>query len=164
LNNKATWADEKFLKLLAERADKLRTTVKGNIAPDLVMETPEGKSITLHTTQAAFTILFFWKPDCEVCKTEITKLLNLFHQYKNNSVKVFAVYVHADRVIWDKAINELQLDWINGYDPLLKSNFMQLYKVQTTPQMFLLDKDKRIIAKGIKVEQMSKLLMERMKK
>jgi thioredoxin-related protein len=42
-----------------------------------------------------------------------------------------------------------------------KPNFRQLYDMRSTPTLFLLDKDKRIIAKNLGLEDLDKVLQQK---
>jgi hypothetical protein len=44
-------------------------------------------------------------------------------------------------------------DWINVGDPYMRSKYKLVYDIRSTPQMYLLDEDKRIILKKISAEQ-----------
>lgn len=59
---------------------------------------------------------------------------------------------------WRKYIRENHLDWINVADPKTQNNFRHEFDITTTPQIFILDKDKRIIAKKIDEDTMEKIL------
>ena len=45
-----------------------------------------------------------------------------------------------------------------------KPSFRQLYDVTSTPILYLLDKDKRIVGKKLTIQQMNELLEEKIKK
>ena len=62
---------------------------------------------------------------------------------------------------WKQLIKPLMNfnDFINVYDPNRTSNFMETFDVVGTPVIYLLDENKRIIAKKINVETLEKLLV-----
>ncbi|MEQ8535019.1 MAG: hypothetical protein RIB86_24405, partial [Imperialibacter sp.] len=43
----------------------------------------------------------------------------------------------------------------NAADPYYRSNMRRDYNVRTTPQVYILDKNKKIIAKKLEVEQLA---------
>jgi thiol-disulfide isomerase/thioredoxin len=158
LNGKAPWADKNFLKLFKVKVDKLRPSLIGAIAPNLIMQTVVDETFNLNDIKAKITILYFWSPDCNKCATETPKLSHIYEKYKNKSLVVIAVYTHADKQVWQDYIKQNNLDWVNIYDPLLKSGFSKLYNVQFTPKIVILDDKKKIIAKDITVEKIEKML------
>lgn len=48
--------------------------------------------------------------------------------------------------------------FVNVYDPVLMSNFKIIYNIKSTPQFFILDKDKKILSKGIGAEQLDEVM------
>ena len=54
-------------------------------------------------------------------------------------------------------------DWINVYDPDHKSGFRQLYDITSTPKVYIMDKDKKIIAKQLGVEQVEDFMKQKIK-
>jgi thiol-disulfide isomerase/thioredoxin len=151
LHGKAPWADPRFLKLLNEKVEALRPSLTGQKAPNLDLQSIDGKKISVYSVDAEYLILYFWSYDCGQCKLETPKLLELYSQYKWKDVKVLAVYVHVDTENWKAYISENNLDWMNVYDPFLKSDFAKLYAVDFTPKLYILDKNKNIVAKNITV-------------
>jgi len=164
LSGKAEWADSTFLAKLRDRVVKIEPNLIGNKAPDLIRMTKQDSSgfISLYQTQADYVILIFWDPDCGHCKKEIPVIKDIYEKYKDNGVKVFAVSTKVERKDWDKFILDKDLyDFINVYDPYNFSNFRNFYDIYSTPVIYLLDKDKKIIAKRINAEQVEELLSER---
>ncbi len=156
LSGVATWADKEFLTKLQDRVSKMKPNLVGNIAPDLKLETIEGEFVKLSEVSAPYTILAFWEPECGHCQKEIPKLYNdVYLKYKSYGIKVVAVYSQVKTEPWTKFIEEKSLfGWYNVYDPHNFSNFRNLYYVYRTPVIYVLDKDKRIMAKRIAVEDL----------
>lgn len=156
LSGKAEWADSTFLSKLQERVTKIKPNLIGNQAPDLLMQSVDGQYYRLSEVNAPITILLFWEPTCGHCKKEVPKLKELVSdKYKDKGVKIFAVYTQVDKEPWEKFIEEHDLyDFINVYDPYYKTNFRNLYDVYSTPTIYVLDKNKKIIGKRIAVEQL----------
>ena len=60
---------------------------------------------------------------------------------------------------WIKFIRKHDLNFINGSDgESYQSNFRTLYDVYSTPQTYLLDKDKKILSKKMSIESLEKIL------
>ncbi|MBN2166779.1 MAG: AhpC/TSA family protein [Marinilabiliaceae bacterium] len=151
LSGEATWASQEFLKDLEERVTLLKPTLLGKKAHDLKMESPSGEFFKLSEVDAKYTILIFWEPHCGHCKKEIPKVHNeVWSKYKDKGVKVFAVYTQTDKEEWSTFLNEHNLnDWINVYDPYHSSHFRNYFDISSTPVIYVLDKDKKIVAKKI---------------
>jgi thiol-disulfide isomerase/thioredoxin len=155
LSGYADWVDEEFLTKLEDRVSKIKPNLIGGLAPELKLMTPENHYIRLSEVYANLTILVFWEPDCGHCKKEIPLLKeNVVDKYFDKGVKVFAVYTQHEKDEWTDFIAEKQLEeFINVWDPYNQSKFRNLYDIYSTPSIFILDKDKKIIAKRISSEQ-----------
>ncbi len=161
LSGKADWVDDEFLSKLTERVNKLKPNLIGNVAPELkLIDSNNTSYYRLSEVYANYTILVFWEPDCGHCQKEIPKLKELvYDKYADEGVKIFAVYTQVETEDWHKFIEEHQLEeWINVYDPYNQSNFRNLYDIYSTPVIYILDKDKKIIAKRISAEQIPAFL------
>lgn len=160
LSGDADWADQKFIDDLREQISKIKYTLLGQTAVDLKMVSVTGEWFRLSEVQAPYTILVFWEPSCGHCKKEIPLLKTMiWDKYASDGIKIFAVYCQVERKEWEDFITEHQLeDWINVYDPYGRSGFRNYYNIKSTPQIFILDKDKKIIAKRIGVDQIGDFL------
>ena len=67
-------------------------------------------------------------------------------------MEVFSVCTTADRAKWQKYIEDNKLDWINGWDPDRRTNYGFYYNIEATPTIYILDRDKNIIAKKLSVD------------
>ena len=69
--------------------------------------------------------------------------------------KLIGKFNEGSSACWD-VVDERGMDiWINANDPYLRSRFKQIYDVRVTPQVFVLDSEKKIVMKKIGVEQLS---------
>lgn len=160
LSGQATWADSTVLATIKEQAFLTRHNLIGNIAPELVMENIDGEIESLHQIQAKYTVLIFWEPNCGHCKKEVPEIYNsLYLKYIDKSVDVFAVCIDDDKKEWTEFVDKNGLtDWHNVWDPKHTTKFRFKYNVQTTPMIYLLDKNKKIIAKRIDLTNLIKLI------
>jgi thiol-disulfide isomerase/thioredoxin len=160
LSGQATWTTEEFIKNLRTRIQDLKPTLLGKTSQDLKMEGLHGEFYRLHEVNALITILVFYEPDCGHCKKEIPHLYKeVFEPYRNKGVQFFAVYNLNDRQKWEEFVTEHGLlDWINVYDPNNLTRFRNYYDIKTTPMIYVLDRNKKIIAKRIDSEQLPTFL------
>jgi thiol-disulfide isomerase/thioredoxin len=116
----------------------------------------------LSDVKTDYTIVVFWDVDCGHCQKEIPKLQEVYHELKekNKSIEVFSVYMQHEGDKYKKYIAEHKLDWINVYDGCHYNNAIEKYDVYSTPVIYILDKNKKIKAKRIGVEQIKPLLEE----
>ena len=151
LAGKAPWAADEYISDLRKRIERLRTNLIGMKAPELLMGSFAGHYVSLYDVKAEFTILYFWEPDCGHCKESTPLLKEYYEKNKESGIVVFAVCTHHDREKWERYIADNDLTWINGWDPERMSRFDFLYNVESTPLVYILDRDKKIIAKRLSV-------------
>lgn len=152
LAGKAPWASEEYISDLRKRVERLRPNLIGMKAPELLMGSFAGHYVSLYDVKADFTILYFWEPDCGHCKEATPKLKEYYDRNRSSGIEVFAVCTQHDKEKWEKYIVDNGLSWINGWDPDRMSRFDFLYNVESTPLIYILDRDKKIIAKRLSVE------------
>jgi peroxiredoxin len=152
LSGKADWVSDDFKKDLKQQIDRIRPTLIGQKAQDLVMDSYAGRFVSLHDIEKDFTILYFWEPDCGHCVESTPKLKAYYDKVKDQGIEVFSVCTTGEKTKWQKYIADHKLDWINGWDPERRTNFGYYYNVEATPLIYILDRDKKIIAKKIGVD------------
>jgi peroxiredoxin len=156
LSGQADWASEEFLEKLSTRVRDIKPTLIGKKAHDMQMESLTGEIFRLHEVSAPVTIVVFYEPSCGHCKTALPQLYSeVFEIYKDKGVQVFAVYSMADKEEWQTFIDTHELyGWINVYDPYHQTRFRNHYDIRSTPMIYVLDKEKKIAAKRLDVEQL----------
>jgi thiol-disulfide isomerase/thioredoxin len=159
LSGKAPWVSKQFKDDLKKQVELLRNNLIGMKAQNLVMDSYKGIFVSLYDIEKDFTILYFWEPNCGHCKEATPKLKKYYEKAKNEGVEVFAVCTSNERDVWSKYIEENGLTWINGWDPERKTFFDYYYNVQSTPMVYILDRNKKIIAKNISVEDIDSFLI-----
>jgi len=167
------WLNESQMDGISRRAYMLMSNLIGDKAADLDMLDVADKPMSLYNVSADFTVICFWDPNCGHCKEVVPRLDSIYKaSWKQHNVKIFGVLTpdgKADvKPEWLSFINNHKMtDWVNVYQTKeaeaknvaeQRPSFRQLYDVSMTPTLFLLDKEKRIIAKKLTWEQMNDLL------
>jgi len=160
LSGKATWADEEYLAKLKDRVDKMRPNVVGADAPQLdKAQTPDGMFYPLHSLNNKVIALIFWEPECGHCKKEMPQLVEIFNKYHQKGFHVYAFYTQNNLTEWKTSISKLGMEnFVNVYDPFNFTSFRDSYDVYSTPTLYLLDEDFKILAKRISIESLEEIL------
>lgn len=156
MTGQAFWADSTTVAKIGDRAKKLDYSLLGKTAPNLIMQDTSGAFQIMHAIQTDYTIAYFWDPTCGHCKKVTPKVKEFYDKFKDElDVEVYAVQTNAEEhEEWIKYIKENKLDWINVEDPEQKTAYKYLYDIYSTPVIYLLDKDKKIIAKRLGAEDL----------
>lgn len=147
----AYWLDNEALAKYTDRASKIAPNVIGNLAPEIVMQDQNNKTVKLSDIKSKYTLLVFWSPDCGHCVTEMPKLDSTYRAVlKDKGVKVMAVRTEGTDEQWREFIKKNKLDdWVNANDPEHKSDYRSKYDVYSTPVIYLLDEKKIIRGKKL---------------
>jgi thiol-disulfide isomerase/thioredoxin len=175
------WSDAKFMADLKDRVDKTRPLLIGKTAPDveLMVVPPDhfksamadtalkryphvGTKKMLDQIDAKYLVLIFWEADCGHCKKAVPELYSIYEKsLKNMGVQVLAIstlFGEDGKIKWVDFVNEHGLyDWINAWNPY-SYDFKMKYDILSTPQIFILDDKKTILAKRIGPEQVVDIL------
>jgi len=124
--------NERNLAMIREKAERLRRLTLLNPAPEIKLN----DTIDLQSVESTYTILFFYDHTCDLCHQEMRDLDSVCNAHPE--IAALKIDMNDDA----EGINEL-------YD---------LYDIETTPLIYVLDKDKRIIAKKIRAKQIPIIL------
>jgi peroxiredoxin len=160
ITGQAYWLTKDQLQKVIDRASQIAPNLIGNIAPDLSLKTREMKPVSLWNVKSKYTILVFWDPTCGHCQVVVPELDSAYeHHWKNEGVKMIGVMAGGTQDQWQRFIKDHHMeDWVNAWDPDNSTNYRRLYDVYMTPVVYLLDKNKKILAKQLDVQQMNDFL------
>lgn len=183
LTGRAEWADSTMLAKIDERVTRIKPTMLGNVAPSLTLaDTTLENWVNVLEIDAPYIVLFFYDPDCGHCKKKAPILVEKFLEHQHSGVNVAAVSGIDDEK-WRKFIKEKGLDRPGIHNLTVpnrvysdskyatqlildkKTDYKSLdyrntYDVFTTPKVFLLDADKKIVAKLVGVEQVFDIMVD----
>lgn len=129
----------------------------GSIPPDINFPLPDGQTVSLHSLKSKPVLIYFWASWSKACITENANLIKLYNKYKNKGFEVYSVSLDRDKLLWEKAIKDQQLNWINVCDfKYWSSPVVKLYAIEAVPFTYLLGKDGKIINKGIFGNELAK--------
>lgn len=147
---------------LQTRLEKYAELTIGKPGPDFTGTTPKGKKVNLSKIKSDYTLLIFWASWCPHCNSMIPQINKLYTESINeDQLSIVAFSLDNNKEEWEAALHENPTTWTNvselkGWDSEAAIN----YNIYATPSMFLLDKDKNIVAKPITVEALTNSLIE----
>lgn len=159
-DNPSIRMDSTELRNLRSQYEVIKENRIGMKAHNLSLETLNGDSLNLYDIEGDYLVLFFYNPTCGHCHKEI-KTINeeLYPKYKDRGVRFVTMNIFPEKTGWQNFVEELKIgDWYNLADPKHKSQYWIYYDTTAVPSVYLLDKDKKIIAKKIDEENLKKVL------
>ena len=152
------WVNDKLMKNLKDHADRLRKSLVGKTGPNLIMQDSNFKPRSMYDIKNKYTVLFIFDPDCGHCRTE-TPVLVSFYNSKKFDVQVYAVSADTSMTKMRDYIKEMKMNWITVNGPrTYVGPYQDLYDALTTPSLYVLDAQKKIIGKKIPAEKLEDFL------
>ena len=171
---KATWIDSTQYNDIKSNYDVRKNLILGKKAENIILLDTAGEWQSMNDMEAKYTVLVFWDPNCGHCKKEIPQLGEDYLKWKEEGldIEVYSVSTEFENKDWKKfvkkhnlqftnvsdnpEINENAWDYISkGKTTLNSLNFRDFWDIFSTPQIYLLDTDKKIIAKRLTSEQIT---------
>ncbi|MCE1198228.1 MAG: AhpC/TSA family protein [Marinilabiliales bacterium] len=148
-----------YVQELKKIADKMRASEVGAMAPDFTLPTPDGGTLALSSLRGKYILVDFWASWCQPCRQENPNVVALYAQYKDKGFDIIGVSLDREKDAWVKAIADDHLTWHHVSDlKYWQSEVAQKYGVTGIPFSLLLDKEGKIIAKGLRGEALAQKL------
>lgn len=99
--------------------------------------------------------MLFYASWCTHCQNIIPKIYELYQNQEDKTTEVVAISLDTSKTEWNNFIGTYALDWINiGDMEGWNSKVAKEYFIYATPTMFLIAKDKKLIAKPTSVNDL----------
>ena len=153
---------QKMVASIQEEPGIAPDSTAGSKTPEISLPTPQGDTIKLSSTRGSVVLLGFWASWCAPCRKENPNLVKAYNLYHRKGFQIYQVSLDKTKEAWMKAIEDDQLGkWIHVSDlKYWNSVVIPLYKIESIPFNFLLDKEGGVIARNLRGDQLQKKLAE----
>lgn len=170
----ADFFTDQYKEHMTKRAYSLMANQIGQPAANLVMVDTLDKPLPLYNVKSEMIVVCFWDPTCSHCKEVVPKVDSIYNaKWKSLGVTVYGVMVDGGMELWKQFIHDKGLkNWLHVYQlpsqqlaesTAGKAGYRQLYDIYQTPILYLLDKDKRIVAKKLNYQQLDEVINLKLK-
>ncbi len=160
----ATWVDAETLEKLIDNAAMLKPTIIGKRAQNITTSQKDGSQISLYDIEAEYVVLYIFAYDCPHCKKSTPHIVDMYNKYKDKDVKVMTICTKRElEECWEYTEQSDMGGFYNTVDPFNVSRYRTKYDVRTTPKIYILDRDKKILLKNFAIEKISEVMEEVMK-
>ena len=154
---RAFWSDSTEIYAIQIRAHEMSQSLVGQKGPEVRAKDPNGNFRAISEIKTPYAIVYLFDPNCDLCAIETPKLVQFYRQWKSKGVEVYAIALNTNDAEWKGYIAKNGMDWINVHDPTNRSIYATYY-VDHTPEIYVLNPDRTIIAKNLKVNQIQTII------
>ncbi len=146
--------DPSTVENIRKRVNTLKPLLIGKTFQMPVVSDTLKRPLNFANLKADYTIVLFYAPHCGHCREATPKLKQALDAHKGKPIDVIAIAVDDSPEDWKKFIQEFKLNgWIHGYDYTFRTVYREQYDVATTPTVYVLDKNRKIIGRGLPADQ-----------
>jgi peroxiredoxin len=155
------YPNERNVKMFHNVVLSMLSTAIGQPAPEIELETPEGKELALSSLKGKVVLIDFWASWCGPCRKEMPNVVKAYAKFKNKGFEIFGVSLDQDKARWIEAIQKDGITWPQVSDlKQWQSSVVRQYNIQGIPYTVLLDREGNILAKNLRGEELEKKLTE----
>lgn len=155
-----SFVEKTKMRIKDEQANNKRFGI-GAIAPNIALPTPKGDTLSLYSLRGKYVLLDFWASWCNPCRIENPNIVADYKKFHSKGFDVFQVSLDRKKDDWIKAIKDDHLIWHHVSDlKFWRSSAAQLYKIQSIPASYLIDKEGKIIGKNLRGPALEQKLSE----
>lgn len=153
---------EVAMKMQQEEEKRLANMLPiGGVAPDIRQQTPDGGTYALSDMRGKYVLIDFWASWCKPCRIENPAVKRVYEKYNKKGFEILGVSLDRSEEAWIQAIKADGLPWKHVSDLGFWNNAAaQEYGVSSIPFTVLVDKEGKIIAKGLRSQQLEAELVK----
>jgi peroxiredoxin len=147
--------DKATLERLDYKAVAFKPNLVGSVAPPILLPNTEESLISLANSKSDYTLLIFYSALCKHCKETMPKIQKALQMTDSTKISVFAVCTDGLKDAWKEFLTEMKIsNWTNVLDSKTDSDIQKKYATWNLPTLYLIDKEKKIVAKRLKAEDL----------
>ncbi|MBK8425455.1 MAG: redoxin domain-containing protein [Lewinellaceae bacterium] len=159
----ATWDTPENLAKLRQHVSEMEASLMGRKGPDVRAMDVNGVYKSIYEITAPIVVIFMFSPDCEHCQKEAPEIERLSQKWKSRGVEFYGIAISTNDAEWKAFVKKVGFTFTNVYDPTNRAIYAK-YFVDITPELYVLNKDRTIVAKNLKSEQLETIFERELKK
>ncbi|MCB0754081.1 MAG: AhpC/TSA family protein [Flavobacteriales bacterium] len=157
-NELAWWSNPEEIKGLRGEISLMKPSLLGKIGQDISGTDENGNAVSLYGLKSPIKVVYIYSYECEHCQKETPDMVRVYNQWKNKGVDVFALCTDKEKAPWLDFVRQNNMNFTNCFDPERKSRYERKYHIDITPELYVLDKNNKIIASNLSPNQLPDFL------
>ncbi len=151
-----------MVKNLHEKVKSVSLLAIGTEAPEIDLPGVDGKNIKLSSLRGKYVLIDFWAAWCGPCRRESPNMVEVYKKYNKKGFEIYSVSLDKSKDAWMAAIEKDKLGaWTHVSDlKYWNSVAAKDYGVDGIPFTVLLDKEGKILEKGLRGDKLKEKLAE----
>jgi peroxiredoxin len=151
--------ESEVAELVRTRMEGYKKMVAGATAPDFAARDTDGKNHILSEIPNPYTLVVFWASTCGHCRDLIPELRQWYMEENTLDVEVVSISIDSSTALFRNYVTEEPMPWITVHDPAgWQGRVASLYQVYATPSLFLVDRERTILARPASFRQLQRTL------
>jgi peroxiredoxin len=159
----ATWDTPDNLDKLQKHVGEMEASLLGRKGPDVRAKDQNGVERGIYEKTAPIIVVFMFSPDCEHCQKDADEIERIYKSWKDRGVDFYGIAVNTTDAEWKAFIQEHKFTFTNVFDPTNRAIYAK-YFVDITPELYVLNKDRTIVAKNLHANQLEEIFTRETKK
>ncbi|MBE7176919.1 MAG: redoxin domain-containing protein [Mucilaginibacter polytrichastri] len=131
----------------------------GQKFPDFVQPDTSGNPVRLSSIKSRYVLVDFWASWCTPCRGDNPNIVRAYERFHEKGFEIISISSDGDKAKWIEAIHDDNLNWMHVSDLKKFDGFaIREYHIRAIPDNFLLDKEGKIIARGLRGGELEKKL------
>ncbi|HYC28044.1 MAG TPA: TlpA disulfide reductase family protein, partial [Chitinophagaceae bacterium] len=144
-----------------EKKKRAESSWVGKTAPELELPDVNGKPVRLSSFKGKYVLVDFWASWCGPCRLENPSVVEAYNRFKDKNFTILGVSLDRDKDDWLKAIKDDNLTWTHVSDlQYWNSKAVELYRFDGIPYNVLIDPQGKVVAEGLRGEQLQNKLSQ----
>lgn len=154
----AFWSNPEEIKGLRGEISLMKPSLIGKVGQDVQATNEKGEPVSIYGMKTPIKVVYIYSYDCEHCQKETPDMVRVYNEWKSRGLDVFALCLDEDKSKWQEFVRANNMTFHNAFDPERKSRFDRKYHIDITPELYVLDKNNKIIASNLAPNQLSEFL------
>lgn len=159
----AFWDKPENIEKLQKHVWEMEASLMGKKGPDVRAQNMAGEFKTIYEMTAPIVVVFMFSPDCEHCQKEAPEVQKIYEKWKDKGVDIYGIAVNTTDPEWREFVKKEGFTFTNVYDPTNRAIYAKYY-VDITPELYVLNKDRVIVAKNLQANQLEQIFERELRK